>query len=105
MDTGTIITLLISSLFGTGILTWVVRGRIDEARAIRDKLRKINEPEKVNFQEPPAKLLKRFMKGRYRKTVLANKIFPKVDPNVAYQKCPNLRLMLNEILEVATQLQ
>ena len=84
---------------------WLLAYPNEWPEVIREQLRKIKKPEKVNFQEPPAKLLKRLLKRRYRKTVFASKIFPRVDPNVAYQKCPNLRAMLDEILEVATRLQ
>ena len=84
---------------------WLLAYPNEWPEIIREQLRKIKEPEKVNFQESPAKLLKRLMKKRYSKTVFASKISPKVDPDVADQKCPNLRLMLNEILEVAMRLQ
>ena len=35
-------------------------------------------PEQVNFNEPPAKFLKRILGGRYKKTTTAMNLFPKV---------------------------
>lgn len=63
-------------------------------------------PEEVNFDEPPAKFLKRLLRGRgYKKTVTAKNIFPFVDPRVAVDKCPYLAALAADLLEIARRLQ
>jgi len=62
-------------------------------------------PEEVNFNEPPAKFLKRILGGRYRKTVRARNVFPDVDPQIATDKCPFLRLLAADLFEIAKRLQ
>ena len=66
-----------------------------------------NDPESVNFQEPPAKLLDRLYKEKlrrsYKKTVNGAELLRKTDPGVAYQKCPRLKEMLDEMLRLALE--
>ena len=66
---------------------------------------KIDRPETVNFDEPPAKLLKRLYelheKRSYKKIVNGKELFGKLDPEVAYQKCPKLKELLDKMLELA----
>jgi len=62
-------------------------------------------PEQVNFGEPPAKFLKRILGGRYKKTTHAMSLFPKIDPQVAIDKCPNLRFLVEDLYRVAILLQ
>lgn len=66
---------------------------------------KINHPETVNFDEPPAKLLERLypLHGRrsYKKVVNGKDLFGRLDPDVAYQKCPKLKELLDKMLELA----
>lgn len=62
-------------------------------------------PEQVNFKEPPAKFLKRILGGRYKKTTTAMNLFPKVDPQVAIDKCPYLKSFMDDLLRVAKLLQ
>jgi hypothetical protein len=71
---------------------------------IRPQITK-RRPENVNFNEPPAKFLKRLMGGAYKKTVYAKNIFPFVDPQIAIDRCPFLRLLANDLLEIAKRLQ
>jgi hypothetical protein len=61
-------------------------------------------PEQVNFREPPAKFLKRIL-GRYKKTTTAMNLFPKVDPQIAIDKCPHLKLFMMDLLLLAKLLQ
>jgi len=67
--------------------------------------KKINCPETVNFDEPPAKLLENLYSlhvGRsYKKLVNGKDLFNKLDPEVAYQKCPKLKELLDKMLELA----
>ncbi|MBI5556160.1 MAG: DUF4276 family protein [Deltaproteobacteria bacterium] len=68
---------------------------------------KIQKPEAVNFNEPPAKLLERLyslhMKRSYKKVVNGKELFGKLDPDIAYQKCPKLKELLDKMLELAKQ--
>lgn len=66
---------------------------------------KIDHPETVNFDEPPAKLLERLysshVKRSYKKVVNGKELFGKLDPDVAYRKCPKLKELLDKMLELA----
>jgi Domain of unknown function (DUF4276) len=58
-------------------------------------------PESVDLQEPPSKLLKRVYatEGRdYQKVTEGSKLLSKLDPGVAYAKCPHLRMLLDDML-------
>ena len=62
-------------------------------------------PESVNFDEPPAKLLDRLyrskLKQTYKKTTHGKQLFDKLDPALAYAKCPRLKETLDELVEMA----
>jgi hypothetical protein len=61
-------------------------------------------PESVNLQQPPAKLLHRVYRtyGReYKKVVDGSALFGKLDPNRAYERCPHLRMLLDDMLALA----
>ena len=64
-------------------------------------------PEKVNFCEPPSKLLDRIYyqktRRKYKKRVFGRALFAKLDPELAYNKCPNLKSMLDEMLRMAKE--
>ena len=66
---------------------------------------KIAQPEMIDFDEPPAKLLDRIYKARtkraYKKTTYGKELFAKLDPVVAVKKCPRLNEMLTEMLRLA----
>jgi hypothetical protein len=59
----------------------------------------------VNFNEPPAKLLERLyplhIKKTYKKVVNGKELFDKLDPNIAYHKCPKLKELLDKMLALA----
>lgn len=63
------------------------------------------QPEEVNSARPPAKLLDECYQSAsrrsYRKVVDGNSLFQKLDPNIAYESCPNLRAMLDCMLLLA----
>ncbi len=73
-------------------------------REVRGQIVK-RPPERVNFTEPPAKFLKRILGGRYKKTVHARNLFPEVDPQQAIDACPFLKLLAEDLLEIARRLQ
>lgn len=64
-------------------------------------------PEKVNFREPPAKLLDRLytsrLNRRYKKTTDGTNLFRALSPEVAYTQCPNLKLLLDGMLQMAKE--
>lgn len=68
---------------------------------------KIHNPEKVNFSEPPGKLLERLYPlhvGRsYKKVVNGKELFSKLDPGIAYNKCPSLKELLDKMLELTNK--
>lgn len=68
----------------------------------------VQNPETINFDEPPAKLLERLYPqhiGRsYKKVVNGKELFGKLNPEVAYQKCPKLKELLDKMLELASAL-
>lgn len=67
--------------------------------------KKISHPEKVNFNEPPAKLLERLYPihiGRsYKKVVNGRELFGKLNPSIAYNKCHRLKELLDKMLDLA----
>ena len=67
--------------------------------------KKIDRPETVNFTEPPAKLLERLYSlhthRSYKKVVHCRELFGKLNPEIASQKCPRLRELLDKMLELA----
>lgn len=64
-------------------------------------------PETVNGSKPPAKLLSELyqlhFRRDYQKVRDGSALFQKLDPNIAYDKCPNLRAMLDCMLALAQQ--
>ncbi|MGB2823207.1 MAG: DUF4276 family protein [Phycisphaerae bacterium] len=64
-------------------------------------------PEAVDFDDPPAKRLRGVyrtaLRKKYRKVVDGVRLFRKLDPQVAYDKCPYLKRMLDEILRLARE--
>jgi hypothetical protein len=70
-----------------------------------------NNPEAVNSVQPPAKLLGRLYREKlgagagkteyYKKTADGYDLFSKLDPALAYQKCPHLKELLDEMLRLA----
>ncbi|MCP4702399.1 MAG: DUF4276 family protein [Gammaproteobacteria bacterium] len=71
--------------------------------------KKVQNPERVNFDEPPAKLLEHLYSSHinrsYKKVVDGKELFGKIDPNIAYQKCPNLQELLDKMLALAKKYQ
>ncbi len=69
--------------------------------------KKIDRPETVNFTEPPAKLLERLYSlhthRSYKKVVHGRELFGKLNPEIASQKCPKLRALLDKMLELARE--
>lgn len=68
---------------------------------------KVANPEAVNFDEPPGKLLERLYTQktgrRYKKVTHGRELFGRLDPGVAYGKCPRLRELLDVMLGLANK--
>lgn len=66
---------------------------------------KSREPEAVNFREPPsvvlAELYQKHRRHGYLKTTDGRDLLGRLDPELAYQKCPALREMLDAMLQMA----
>lgn len=65
------------------------------------------QPETINFSQPPSKLLDKIYyqktRRKYKKVVFGKALFEKLDPEIAYNKCPNLKIMLDEMLKMAKE--
>ena len=68
---------------------------------------KAANPETVNFDEPPAKLLERLYSlktdRKYKKVTNGKELFGRLDPNLAYGKCPRLKELLDKMLELSKE--
>ncbi len=66
-------------------------------------------PEAVSGQEPPGRLLERLYRTktgrRYRKVEEGRNLFGKLNIEAAYQKCPNLKALLDGMLQLAQETQ
>ena len=64
-----------------------------------------HEPEKVNSNHPPGKrlndLYQKHLGKKCRKPTEGSTLFSKLDPSVAYMKCPHLKLLLDDLLALA----
>ncbi len=61
----------------------------------------------MNFDEPPGKLLGRLYQeklGRsYKKVIDGTNLFQSLSPDRAYEKCPALKALLDDMLSLAKQ--
>jgi len=85
---------------------WILSQPQNLPHAVREALpAKVNRPESVDFKEPPAKLLDRLYEahtGRgYKRLTYGCNLLDRLDPEVAYRRCPCLAEMLNYMLEAA----
>ncbi len=65
----------------------------------------MGQPETINFNEPPSHLLERLYRDKlrhtYKKVVNGKELFDRSDPEIAYNKCPRLKELLDEMLRLA----
>ena len=59
---------------------------------------------RANFVVGLIEFLKHIL-GRYKKTTTAMNLFPKVDPQIAIDKCPYLRQFMEDVRRLAGLLQ
>ena len=68
---------------------------------------KAKQPEMVNFDQPPAKFLDHLymshLKRHYQKVEDGVELFKKLEPDVACQKCPSLKILMDEMLRLAQE--
>ena len=66
---------------------------------------RVQNPESVNFDNPPSKLLQRLYREKlrrdYKKIVDGSSLFSQLDPSVAREKCPYLKKMMDKLLSLA----
>jgi hypothetical protein len=66
-----------------------------------------SQPESVNFDGPPAKLLERLYREKlrrsYKKVTDGANLFQRLLPEVAAARCPNLQALLADMLALASQ--
>lgn len=90
------------------IEAWILSQPESLPHAVREALpSKVNQPESIDFNEPPAKLLDRLYEthtGRsYKKRTYGRNLIDRLNPAVAYQRCPHLAEMLDYMLAAARQ--
>ena len=76
--------------------------------SIRSSIKKISQsPEAINNTRPPAKRLndiyRKMTKRGYKKISNGRDLFSKLDPKVAYSKCPHLKELLDAMLKMAKE--
>ncbi len=68
---------------------------------------KVQNPEEVNFDQPPSKLLDSIYRSKtghtYKKVTQGRELFGKLNPEMAYRKCPHLKDLLDEMLRMAKE--
>lgn len=83
---------------------WLLSGENLFSEAIDVRLPK-TPPEGINFQNPPAKRLQELYSTHfdrnYGKRTDGPELFLKLDPALAYARCPHLKLLLDDILALA----
>lgn len=67
---------------------------------------RVAQPETINFDEPPSRLLQRLYERRvketYKKVAHGKDLFDRLNPSVAYNLCPHLKELLDEMLILAS---
>jgi hypothetical protein len=65
-----------------------------------------NDPEKINLRHPPSKALetayRRALKNKPYDKIKGARLFTELDPDLAAGRCPHLKLLLDDLLELAS---
>lgn len=85
---------------------WLLAHQEILPRAVRESLpSQCSQPETVNMNQPPSKLLDRLYQLRlnrpYKKVADGRKLFLDCDPNVVAAKCPHFSQMLMDLEQLA----
>lgn len=88
------------------IEAWLLSNPAIFPATVRKEIQKLSAtPEVVNNERPPAKCLEEIYKKqtrrRYKKVVYGKDLFAKLDPGIAYDKCPRLKELLDNMLTLA----
>lgn len=63
------------------------------------------DPETINFDEPPSRLLARLyrdrLKRRYQKLIDGVPMLQRVSPDIVYERCEHFRLLADDLLRLA----
>jgi hypothetical protein len=85
---------------------WLLAGENLFPSAIDVRLPK-TPPEGINFQNPPGKLLQNLysthLDRNYGKVVDGTELFLKLDPDAACARCPHLKLLLDDLLNIVVK--
>jgi hypothetical protein len=84
---------------------WLLSDHSIFPAAIRPDLPKTSNPETINSAHPPAAILNelyvRRLTKKYKKPIAGASLFAKLDPNITADRCPHLKLLLDDILRLA----
>lgn len=84
---------------------WILSDPSVLPKDVKPALSKTVYPEKVNFTEPPSKLLGRLYATKtsrgYKKVTDGTDLFRQLNPETVYQKCPHFKQMMEEMLALA----
>lgn len=85
---------------------WLLSDHTIFPDAVRLGVQKVSRPpESVNFDEPPSKFLNRLYREKihksYKKVTDGTNLFKDLMPERAYEKCPYLRQLLDDMLSLA----
>lgn len=83
---------------------WLLSEPDNFPREISERLPK-GAPESVNHRNPPSHVIANAyqtrLQRRYKKPTEGAKLFAKLDPDRASERCPHLKLLLDEMLDLA----
>ena len=83
---------------------------LSDSTVLPDRVRRklpasVATPERVDFREPPARVLQQAfwdaLGKKYKKIEDGVDLFRRLDPEKAYERCPHLKLLLDDMLELA----
>jgi uncharacterized protein DUF4276 len=86
---------------------WLLSDRQIFPRDIIGNLPRTQQPETINFRGPPSQRLRDLYRTRlqkkYNKPLEGSSLFRKLDPELAYSRCPHLKLLLDDMLALARE--
>lgn len=86
--------------------TWLLSDHTIFPKQLQAAVRKkCGAPETVNFDAPPKRLLnelyRKHLREPYNQVTDGAELFARLDPNVAYEKCPHLAMLFDDPLALA----
>ena len=88
------------------IEAWLLSNPSIFTGGVREAVEPISHsPESIDDTRPPSirlnEIYNQSTKKNYKKVVFGEALFKKLDPELAYKKCPHLKLLLDKMLELA----